>query len=621
MSDYGFPAFARRIAKLRVRRLRYTVTEFAKAKRIVSAGSSATPGRYSDANFPFQRGIQDACGDPHVNKITIVLPSQVGKTEMAINIILYFTAHEASPIMWCFASEKAKKKFVKRIRREIKASPEWAALLQGHGDGISADGIDFIGCAITWAMASSSSDLRETPARVTVADEVEIFPTDLNGEGSPLKLLQARSRTFADSIQILLSTPTLPAPEGTILTSYAESDMREWHVPCLACGHYHEFSFENVKWEKPDSMTHADFAIRVKNGDAPVWYECPSPTCKHRHSTQRDKIAMNARGKWVITRPEVKDHAGFRMEVLGSNSTKVTFAAVAAEHFEARHKQLRGDDAAMQTFHNHFRAKGFSPKRMQIVEASIAARANPDMARGVVPPWADFFTLGADVQHDRIYWVRSAWRKADQRRHIFDWGILEGRIDDAAFRKGPLQALVDEVVEWQGGLKKGRARLACFDSGDGTVTLDVYAFARQFQGGRVVPIKGGNIAAGRLWKRSADEEAEHRGGLVMLDVDRIKDWWSKLMQREGESAPTFAAEVVFDPEFQRHLCSQARDPKGHWDMRAGYGEDHWLDAGVYDVAAGMLCGLVREPDGPRHGPRKPVVRHAAEDRFGRSGYR
>ena len=52
--------------------------------RVLSAESSAEPGRWHTEKAPYQRAIMDAIGDPHVRSVVVMSAAQIGKTDAFI---------------------------------------------------------------------------------------------------------------------------------------------------------------------------------------------------------------------------------------------------------------------------------------------------------------------------------------------------------------------------------------------------------------------------------------------------------------------------------------------------------------------------------------------------------
>lgn len=87
------------------------------------------------------------------------------------------------------------------------------------------------------------------PVRFLVLDEVDGFPNDVDGEGSPSDLAIKRTSTFSRKKIFKLSTPTLEGV-SVIEKDFENTDMRYYHVPCPDCGALQKLVFKQLKWEK-----------------------------------------------------------------------------------------------------------------------------------------------------------------------------------------------------------------------------------------------------------------------------------------------------------------------------------------------------------------------------------
>lgn len=71
-----------------------TLSQWADRYRMLSAESSAEPGRWHTDKAPYQREIMDAIGDAHIRRVVIMCAAQLGKTELLLNILGYFMAYK-----------------------------------------------------------------------------------------------------------------------------------------------------------------------------------------------------------------------------------------------------------------------------------------------------------------------------------------------------------------------------------------------------------------------------------------------------------------------------------------------------------------------------------------------
>ena len=66
---------------------KYTVSQWADKNRYLSSEASAEAGKWNTSRAEFQREIMDCFTDPAVERIVVMSASQIGKTELLLNII------------------------------------------------------------------------------------------------------------------------------------------------------------------------------------------------------------------------------------------------------------------------------------------------------------------------------------------------------------------------------------------------------------------------------------------------------------------------------------------------------------------------------------------------------
>src|SRR4030095_5327471 len=115
----------------------------------------------------------------------------------------------------------------------------------------------FPGGMVVLTGAHSAVGLRSMSARCVCFDEVDAYPSDVEGEGDPVALAEARSRTFPRRKLFLLSTPTL-AGMSRIAREEAATDQRRYFVPCPHCGELQVLEFARLAWTpgQPETTTY-----------------------------------------------------------------------------------------------------------------------------------------------------------------------------------------------------------------------------------------------------------------------------------------------------------------------------------------------------------------------------
>jgi phage terminase large subunit GpA-like protein len=379
---------------------RLPLSDWIESEMRLPEGVSALPGRVR--LWPYQPAIADAIGDPGIERVTIVKPVRVGFTTLLSGAIGAFVANEPAPIMALLPTEADCRDYVVSDLEPIfTASPSLAGLISADADDTGRNTLlsrRFPGGSLKVVAAKSPRNLRRHNIRVLFIDEADAM--EPGSEGSPITLAERRTLSFANRKIVMGSTPTLEETSN-VLRSYADSDMRVFEVPCPECGAFTEIQWSHIEWE-PDQPDTAAFR------------------CPHCASLvdERLKPSMVAAGRWRITRPEVKGHAGFRLNALVSGLANASWGKLAAEFLSAKDHPDK-----LQTFVNTILAQGWRESADQIDETTLAARAEEfDLSR--IPADVLVVTAGVDVQDDRLETTLIGWSKDESfiLAHHVIWG-------------------------------------------------------------------------------------------------------------------------------------------------------------------------------------------------------
>lgn len=455
-------------------------------------GVSALPGAVR--LWPFQREIADAIGDPAIERVTLVKPVRVGFTTLLTGALGSFVANDPAPILALLPTEADCRDYmVSEVEPIFSASPVLAGAI---GDGQDERGRNtilsrrFPGGSLKVVASKSPRNLRRHTARVLFVDEADCIGTTV--EGPPITLAERRTMSFPDRKIVVGSTPVLEET-SFVLRSYAQSDQRVFEVPCPDCRGRHEIQWKDIQWTEGEPHR--------------AHYVCPScgAVVEERH-----KPEMVEAGAWRATRPEVTDHAGFRLNALVSLLANASWGKLATEFVAAK------DDAGLlQVFVNTVLAQGWRSAGEEIDDEALARRAEA-FSLEMLPEEVLAITAGVDVQRDRLEATLIGWAKdgtAFILGHVVIWGLPEHDTTWAA---------LDDLLKTRfphpfGG--KLAIDAAAVDSGDGETMERVYAFCWPRAGRRVLAIKG--VAGNRPFIERTKQK-NLRGALWIVGVDGIK---------------------------------------------------------------------------------------------------
>jgi len=563
---------------------RLPIVPFLEANFRLSARSSDVVGPYRLDNYAFWREPYECFTDPTVREISIMCASQTAKTTFGMGCTFYTCAVDPTPTIVCLPTTSERDSFVaERLRPAINESPAWAECVANRQWAISQERIDFLGMPLFMAIADSEASLAAKSCGVAIADEIGKYPKATAKEGGPLDQLRARLRTFRRSKFLKYSTPT-GAHDG-IAPEFAKGDRREWMVPCGKCGEQTAWKRENMGWEPcPTGTNPVEWYERIGDGMVAAWWECPK--CGHRAKTEGERNRMNAAGAWK-GRGFPARHASFHIPALcGPHMTFADYCRSLA--LALFHSEQSGDDEPLKFHTQHHDALPWVARRKIVEAEAIVARVVDALIQGLVPDGTRFVTAGVDVQRNGFYIVVKAWSSAGNavRSHVIDNGFIAGGWEDLE------RELLDREYKTAGGETFGVA-LTFIDSGD--QTIEVYRFCNGKDAKRVRPVKGAAspLHGGRYFTaaKKDDKKQEHKGRLVNLSTDRIKDWGAARMEQANA---TFHAGTADDPEFQIQLTAEERGEDGKWQPRNGFKKrNHYFDASTYADGAAIMLGILK----------------------------
>ena len=164
------------------------MAEWADRHRRLSPENSAEAGPWRTSRTPYLREPMEAFTDPKVRKIVMVAASQVGKSELELNII--------ASILYVHPTLEDARKFSRlRVAPMIRDSKRLRAKVSDVKAKDSGNTIlqkSFPGGMLTITGSNSASALASTPARYIIGDERDRWAVSAGTEGDPWALAEAR---------------------------------------------------------------------------------------------------------------------------------------------------------------------------------------------------------------------------------------------------------------------------------------------------------------------------------------------------------------------------------------------------------------------------------------------
>ncbi len=447
-----------------------TVDQWADKYRYLSTESSSEPGLWRTDRVPFMREPMQRLSyyDP-AEIVVFCKGAQVSGTELGYNLIGYCIDIAPCPILHVMPTvDLAKRNSKSRLSPMLAATPRLNDKIppaRSRDSGNTTMVKEYPGGIYITAGANSASALRSMPAKVLILDEVDAYPLDLDGEGSPIDLAMARTRNFPNKKVYMLSTPTVENI-SVIDREFKNSCQRYWHVPCPDCGTAQKLIWAGLKWDpgKPETAR----------------YECQH--CGYL-THERFKTKMLAAGEWISDKPELENSRrwGYHLNSLYSPYGWYSWEQAAREWEEAQDDKTQ---SKLKTFINTVLAETWK-ETGERPEWEILMNRSESYARNEPPTPVVFLTSGVDIQKDRIELEIVGWARG-KKAYSVDYRILMGDTSQPDVW-AELSKITSETWKREDG-KELSLRLMCIDAQYNTQY--VYDFCRKHDASRVIPVRG-----------------------------------------------------------------------------------------------------------------------------------
>ena len=455
---------------------RLTVSEWADKYRHVAPGTSPEPGPWRTSRVPYLREPMDVIGDADTETVVMQCSSQIGKSELQLNVMGYFADQEPSPQLMIYPTVEAAEAFSKeRIDPTFKYSPGLKHKLHEGKEGRGAAKKSsttirmkhYAGGYIALVGANSPAGLASRPIRILLADEIDRY--GVTQEGDPLKLGIQRTTNFHNRKKVFVSTPVLEET-SKIHKWFKLSDQRYYHVPCPCCGTMQVMKWSQVRWDKSDSGEALPETAR---------YECCECGGIMRGSGKPD-VDWLAKGVWIAEHTGVKGIVGFHINSL--YSPWVALSELVEEFTEATRNR---DKNGLMEFINLKLGEPWKEDAKDDIDPEYLLQRRIRFEE-FLPDDVLLLSAGVDVQDTYLVCELVGWGKGKE-----SWGI-EYKI----FPGDPAQDVVwkqlDEYLLRSWSFRDGRKlqiSSVCIDSG-GHFTTEVYRFTKPRESRRIYSIRG-----------------------------------------------------------------------------------------------------------------------------------
>ncbi len=557
-----------------------TVSEWADQNRMLSSESSAEPGQWRTDRAPYQREIMDAVTQPDVEKVVVMSSSQVGKSEIVLNVVGYFIDADPCPMLMVQPTEAMAEDFSKRrvssLIRDTKSVAAKVADSKSRDINNTILMMVFPGGFLAMGGANSPAGLASRPIRILLCDEVDRYPDSAGTEGDPIQLGEKRTITFWNRKKIYVSTPGIEGA-SRIEFEYQSGTQEEWHLWCPHCG---DHVFINIYGMIYDAHQDAKGNYIVED----IVFRCPQ--CLG----EADEITWKVQeGQWFAQNPDAQNVRSFRLNAFVS--PWVSWAEIMAEYLK-----VKDDPEQFKVFTNTVLGEPYEVKGEIENEEYLVKRR--EQYAGQLPGGVLILTAAVDTQDRWLEYEIVGWGKGEE-----SWGIKHGVVMGRPDTPEPWQA-IDDILKATYRFADGLGltiACACIDSG-GHYTSQVYGYCKQNESRRIFAIKGQGGAGIPLIYRITRTKKEN-AALIILGVDEGKTAIinSLKVQTPGSFYCHFPLNDDYDVNYFQGLISERQVPrkrKGHivmdWEKVSAEARNEPFDLRNYARAALKLINPVME---------------------------
>ncbi|MGV0982315.1 MAG: terminase gpA endonuclease subunit [Polynucleobacter sp.] len=581
------------------------------------------PGGFSGAYDPsltpyFDEPMADMT-DRRIEMIVFAGPAQTGKTAALIDAAaVHAIIADPTDLTIVQPSQSSANDYAtRRLDRIISQSPELQARqLPSPGLLRKFTAGQLVGVA--WPSINTLSGKSIPRMLLTDFDRMTL---DLEGEGSPLDLARARTRTFRSRAKVIVeSSPgfevdrdaeppvgehAAPSAPG-ILGAYNAGSMGRWFTLCQHCGE--PFKFEN------DRLTYPQNATPEVAGHAAA-VVCPECGGLHTHEQKRD---LNACGFWVHAKPDATVKSYW---LHGVAATWATWEAIVRNLLAARkHRDETGDATRLKSVVNVDFGEPYTPDDQVStleVAADYRARADNELAPRQPPILSGVVTTAVDVQARRFVIQVHAWGMGGESWIIDRFNLSKSQRMQPDSSYAPIApgvhaedwAVLDSLLDREYQDANGRVlktSIVVIDTGGtDSMTANAYAYWRRARtlgiNDRVHLVRGFatrynmRTPPARVQLSQADGNPRSKGrksGAVpfwVVNTNALKDEVTAHMAR-GEPGPnTLHLPAWAGDWFFAELAAEERTAKG-WAKRRAKANNEALDLCVYSRAAFIILG-------------------------------
>ena len=534
--------------------------------------------------YPFMLAPTDSMGRLHDTfEVVIMCPAQASKTTAIMNFIGWSLKYQRENILVILDNannaQKLAKNRVKPFLMDVCHLLDDTERQQSADKSNSAVNIALAsGVNLMLGSAKSASDLCSQPCAFVLLDEVDRY-VELSGEGDPVTLASARTKTYRNSMIVCTSTPTVK-DDSRIMSQWKLGTAERWGVICPTCQHFFSPLWKDIDWSDPDKPTTA------------------CPTCGEVWA-ESDIIGMEH--KYEQTNPSpIHDEYGRIMRSYAINGLlmhdQTTWKALKQLEIAA----IQTSESAIQSFYNTRLGEVYERLSEMRIDPDILSRcASCRYDDQSLPSDILSIVISSDTHDDCLYLLTAGFSSDGERVYLIRYDILMGDPDDKHVW-AQYDRLMCEVYKTEDG-RYLRPIFACGDlGGHRSRSVALYSLRnprfRCVRGYRA-PNLGTSTCVDPLLNRVSPykliEGVKTTVPVQYVGVSGAKDRlnkWQRLTIAGEQHIFAPSVKKCFDLDFWKGMTIEIRDNVGRWvcpytPSGKGHMANEPTDLMVYAMAA------------------------------------
>jgi len=570
------------------------IWQWADKYRIMPKGS-AEPGNWRTKRTPYLKEIMvELSPQSPTQKVNVIKPTQMGFTEIGNNMIgFYIHIEPRFGGMWMPTDKLAEKHSKKKLWKMVSETPVLKERVsdrrKGGGGSDESSTItewSYPGGGLSIAGSGSGSSFRSDSYAFAIKDDMDGFVDDVDGEGSPVALIDNRTDSFANRKIYSNSTPTI-AGNSHAETEYEDSDQREYYMPCPHCTPK-EHDQQNQDNMLTFNINYFSYEYNKETFalESEVILICPHCEGEIKEYQKTWMMDWDSGAKWIAHNPGHVNR-GYKINSFYSPLGWLTWKDIILERLKAQAKMKIGDMRPMKKWKNTRLAEAWEENYSKL-DIDFLKEKQEDYDNEV-PYGVLVLIASVDIQDDRLEILVEGYGH-DEESWIIDREIIFGDPALPQVWEDLDRFLLNQTYDHENGKMKIYA--TGVDSG-GSKTKYVYQYCKPRYSKRIYALKGARpLDAPIISKRDA-KKSKYKTTFFMVGVTQLKDvvWGSLNITVPGPTYIHFSTGKKFTDDFFEQIISEKKDKTGRWNKIKPTVRNEAFDLLVYSRATLAITAL------------------------------